>query len=189
MACPSLTNPHMTQLAKKYSSQLSQQNYSPQKNIDGVKIIELKQFSEDGGDFIELGRMKGGILQDIPEFEVQQVNYSCMLPGVIKAAHVHKRQDDVWFVPPQHRLVVGLLDVREDSPTQDNVMRFVLGGFKARLLFIPRGVAHGCANLTQSPVVIFYFSNQHFTPDPASCDEFRLPWDIFGKDFFSLTKS
>ena len=178
----------MADFSENYSSQLSQQNYAPQKAIDGVKHIELKQFSEDGGDFIELGRMKEGMLKDIPEFEVQQINYSLMLPGVIKAAHVHKLQDDVWFVPPQQRLVAGLLDVRAESPTKGFVMRVVLGGHKSRLLFIPRGVAHGCANLTRSEVIIFYFSNRHFTPDPSSCDEFRLPWNIFGKEFFTMTK-
>ena len=49
-------------------------------------------------------------------FEVRQVNYSEMDPGVIKAFHLHRRQTDVWFVPPGDKMLLVLLDVRAGSP-------------------------------------------------------------------------
>jgi dTDP-4-dehydrorhamnose 3,5-epimerase len=107
-----------------------------------------------------------------------------MEPGTIKAWHLHERQDDLWFVPPQSRLLVGLLDVREGSPSYDVPMRFVMGAGKARLLFIPRGVAHGVANLTQQPASVLYFATEPF--NSAHPDEHRLPWDTLGPDFWTI---
>jgi len=52
-------------------------------------------------------------------------------------------------------------------------MRFMLGGGRARLLLIPRGVAHGVANLSARGAQLIYFSNATF--DPHNPDEHRLP--------------
>jgi dTDP-4-dehydrorhamnose 3,5-epimerase len=93
-------------------------------------------------------------------------------------------QEDVWFVPPGDRLLVGLVDVREHSPTYQTSMRLVMGAGKARLLFIPRGVAHGAANLGSHPAGIIYFVNQAFDADRP--DEHRLPHDLLGVDFWTI---
>jgi len=119
-----------------------------------------------------------------PGMRVSQVNYSRVLPGAVKAFHLHFNQEDVWFVPPTDRLLVGLLDVRQDSPTYEQRMRLVLGGGQTRMLYIPRGVAHGVANLWQQPAVLMYFVNQQFSLDEP--DERRLPSDLCGPDFWSI---
>ncbi|MDE2839516.1 MAG: dTDP-4-dehydrorhamnose 3,5-epimerase family protein, partial [Chloroflexota bacterium] len=98
--------------------------------------------------------------------------------------HFHFNQEDVWFVPPSQALVVGLWDVREDSPTTGNTMRFVLGRGRSQLLYIPRGVAHGAANLGANDTFLFYFVNQQF--DALDPDERRLPYDALGKDFWEI---
>jgi len=138
-----------------------------------------------GGSFAELIRLdESGRLIAIPSFQVRQSSYSQMLPGAIKAFHLHYNQEDVWFVPPTDRLLVGLVDVRADSPTAGVSMRFVMGAGKGQLLYIPRGVAHGAANIGQSPMTILYFVNQHFNlGDP---DERRLPYDILGREFWDM---
>ena len=80
-------------------------------------MAELRRFHDDGGSFMELGRLSGGLHADFPGFEVKQINYSEMEPGVIKAFHLHRRQTDVWFVPPADKMLLVLLDVREGSRT------------------------------------------------------------------------
>ena len=85
-----------------------------------------------------------------PGFECKQINYSEMDPGVIKAFHVHRRQTDVWFVPPGDKMLLVLVDVRAGSPTEKVVRRLVLGEGAARLVRIPPGVAHGVKNLAAS---------------------------------------
>src|SRR5918993_4366246 len=103
------------------------QSYAPAPVIDGVGLVELKRFSDDGGSLTELVRLVDGTPESLAGFTVRQVNYSEMEPGVIKAYHLHARQTDVWYVPPSDRMLTVLLDVRETSPTKNARMRLVLG--------------------------------------------------------------
>ena len=101
-------------------------------------------------------------------------------------AHLHYNQEDVWFIMPYDRLLIGLFDARKDSPTYNQTMRFVMGAGRAQALYIPRGVAHGLANVWQQPANMIYFVNQCF--DAKDPDERRLPWDILGEDFWEIKK-
>ena len=76
------------------------QSYGPAPSIDGVEIVELKRFADDGGSMTELARLTAGSPQAFKGFEVRQINYSEVEPGAIKAFHLHQRQTDIWYVPP-----------------------------------------------------------------------------------------
>lgn len=170
-----------------YKNDLSVQDYSKKPTIEGVQLINLNLFLDDGGCLTEIVRLDDqGNLQVLPEFKVKQSTYSQMMPGVIKAFHLHYNQEDCWFIMPYDRLLIGLFDARKDSPTYQKSMRFVLGGGRAQLLYIPRGVAHGLANVWQKPANMIYFVNQCF--DPNEPDEHRLPWDTLGEDFWDVKK-
>ena len=172
-------------LGPDFTACLTTQYYGGGKRIDGVQIIDLRLLVDDGGSFAELARFDDrGNLEAIPGFQVRQSSYSLVLPGAIKAFHLHFNQDDVWFVPPTDRLLVGLVDARANSSSYGVTMRFVLGGGKAQLLFIPRGVGHGGANVGLSPATIFYYVNQRFSLQNP--DERRLPWDMLGKEFWQI---
>ena len=121
------------------------QSYTPAQAIDGVEVVELKRFHDDGGNFTELIRLGEGHAEALRDFTVRQVNYSEVEPGVIKAFHVHTRQTDVWYVPPADRMLIVLLDVRKGSRSEGARMRLMLGNGASRLLRIPPGVAHGAA--------------------------------------------
>jgi dTDP-4-dehydrorhamnose 3,5-epimerase-like enzyme len=173
-------------LGPEFRDKLTTQEYGGGARIDGVRLLDLRLMTDDGGAFAELVRFdEGGSLEAIPDFKARQSSYSLVLPGAIKAFHLHFGQEDVWFVPPTDRLLIGLADARRASPTYNAAMRFVMGGGKAQLLYIPRGVAHGCANLWGQPATILYYVSQQFSlQDP---DERRLPWDILGADFWQMT--
>lgn len=169
-------------------TQLTKQSYKSAKSIEGVQLLELKEITDDGGSFLELGRLVGGKFQGIEGLEVRQINYSIVLPGAIKASHIHRHQDDVWFVPSHDRLLVGLKDIRQGSPTEGRIMRFVLGAGRARMVYIPKGVAHGIANPFGRPMSLIYFVSEQFNPNPEHCDELRLPPDYFGEQFWEIQK-
>jgi len=160
------------------------QSYAGKRRIDGVEVVELRRFNDDGGSMTELGRLTDGVHRDLPGFVVRQVNFSVMDPGVIKAFHLHRRQTDVWFVPPSSKMLVVLGDAREGSPTEGVVSRVVMGDGISRLLRIPPGVAHGVRNIGSGDGQIIYFVDTQFDPDPAGCDEGRLPWDHFGVEIW-----
>lgn len=164
------------------------QSYGPAPTIDGVEIVELKQFADDGGSMTELVRLTSGHPQAFKGFEIRQINYSEVEPGVIKAFHLHQRQTDIWYVPPSDRMLMVLLDVRLGSKTEGTRMRFTLGAGSSRLVRIPPGVAHGVRNLASSPARIIYLTDLHFSPEPAMCDEGRLPWDHAGAEIWDVTR-
>jgi dTDP-4-dehydrorhamnose 3,5-epimerase len=166
----------------------SLQDYAPVPVIEGVHLVELKRFTDDGGSFMELARLPQGMAAALPGFECRQVNYSELEPGVIKAFHVHRRQTDVWFVPPGDKMLVILLDVREGSKSRGAQRRLVLGDGTSRLLSIPPGVAHGVKNLAASRGRIIYLVDTQFSPDPAHTEEGRLPWDFAGPQIWEITR-
>lgn len=174
-------------IGRDYADGLSVQDYAKHPTIEGVQLIQLQMFLDDGGGLAEVIRLdENGNLKLIPEFKVRQSTFSQMLPGAIKAFHLHYNQEDVWFVMPYDRLLIGLFDARKDSPTYNKTMRFVMGGGRAQILYIPRGVAHGLANIWSQPANMIYFVNQHFDCDQP--DEQRLPWDALGADFWQISK-
>jgi len=178
----------MTRFTDPAQAAYSVQDYTGTPMIEGVEIVQLRRFNDDGGAMTELGRLDGGLHKDLPGFQVRQVNYSVVEPGAIKAFHLHKRQTDVWYVPPSDKILLVLADVREGSKTKGLVRRIVLGDCNSRLVRIPPGVAHGCKNLrVASPSAIIYFVDVQFSTD-AQCDEGRLPWDHFGAGVWEVER-
>lgn len=165
------------------------QDYSPGKpSIAGVDLVELRRSNDDGGSFTELGRLVQGRVEGMNDFSLAQVSYSTLAPGAIKAFHVHRLQTDVWFVPPEDKMLLVLVDVRGGSPTEGNRLRLVLGDTRSLLVRIPPGVAHGCRNLATTSGRIIYFTDRTFSPEPGKTDEGRLPWDFAGPEVWELAR-
>jgi dTDP-4-dehydrorhamnose 3,5-epimerase len=164
------------------------QSYGPAPKIDGVALVPLTRHTDDGGSLTELARLADGHAEGLADFVVRQINFSELAPGVIKAYHLHVRQTDIWYVPPGDRMLVVLLDVRHGSSTEGARMRFVLGDGASRLLRIPPGVAHGVRNVGSQSGRIVYLTDLHFSAEPSSCDEGRLPWDFAGADVWEVTR-
>jgi dTDP-4-dehydrorhamnose 3,5-epimerase-like enzyme len=173
-------------LVDSVQKNVTTQDYSKKPEIEGVKLVTLKNHIVEDGDFSELFRISsGGVVQadEFPNFHIEQINRTKVFSGTIKAWHLHFRQDEIWYAAPSAHLVVGLWDVRKKSATSGNNMKVILGGGESRLLYIPKGVAHGCTNRGKKPVDIYYFINSKFDKD--SPDEKRIPWDSLGSDFWT----
>lgn len=166
----------------------SYQDYSGRPSIEGVVLVQLRRFNDDGGNMTELGRLNEGRLAGLPDFAVRQVNYSEMEAGAIKAFHLHHRQTDVWYVPPRDKILLVLHDCRAGSPSEGQSQRIVLGDGRSMLVAIPPGVAHGARNLGQGPGRIVYFVDVQFSPDAGDCDEGRLPWDFLGSEIWEVER-
>ena len=82
--------------------------------------------------------------------------------------------------------MLGLWDVRESSSTKDFKMKIILGSGHSKLVYIPRGVAHGVTNKSTGTGTVYYFINQQF--DMKDPDERRLAWDAAGADFWEIEK-
>lgn len=182
-----MNNLTLDNIAESVRVSVTVQDYSKKPVIDGVKMFDIRRMAGEDGTFEDMLRVdEKGFLELIPEMQVRQINRSKLLPGSIKAWHLHFKQEDLWYIPPEDHMILGLWDVRKDSPTYDLKMKVVMGNGLSRLVYVPRGVAHGVVNIASAPGTIFYFVNGQFNLTDA--DERRLPWDKLGASFWEVEK-
>ena len=139
--------------------------------IAGVYLVEPQKFGDERGYFIENYRREW-----FPQGrEMVQGNRGNRQAGAIVGLHYHLHQADYWYVPAGSARVV-LHDLREGSPTDGATLTIDLGEradgtFDHRGVFIPPGVAHGFAAL--SDMVITYLVDGYYNPE----DELGVAWD------------
>lgn len=102
--------------------------------------------------------------------EMIQANRSEKQQGAIVGLHYHLHQADYWYVL-RGRARVILHDLRQGSPTEGATLSMDLDGDEDRGIFIPPGVAHGFATLTD--VLLWYLVDGYYNP----ADELGVAWD------------
>lgn len=141
--------------------------------IAGVRVVTPAVHRDDRGCFVETYRRNW-----FPEGrEMVQGNRADRTAGCIVGLHYHLHQADYWYVPFGRARVV-LHDLREGSPTDGVTVTLDLGasvepggGHDHRGVYIPPGVAHGFASLTD--MTITYLVDGYYNP----ADELGLAWD------------
>lgn len=149
--------------------------------IEGVQLKTLKKHCDDRGYFMEVIRNDDDIFS-----QFGQMSFSKTYPGVIKAFHYHKKQDNLWFFPVGNAQVV-LYDTREDSSTYREVNTFYIGEDNPQVILIPIGVAHGYKVLGNTPAIIIYQTTESYNSDEP--DEYRIPWDSIAIGYYWETKN
>ena len=134
--------------------------------IDGVTIVEPKVFGDERGRFVETYRREWFPLGR----EMVQSNRAVRKAGAVVGLHYHLHQADYWYVMAGRARVV-LHDLREGSKTEGATMCFDLDGDVEQGVFIPPGVAHGFASLTD--LTLTYLVDSYYNP----ADELGVKWD------------
>jgi dTDP-4-dehydrorhamnose 3,5-epimerase len=99
-----------------------------------------------------------------------QANRSDRQADTVVGLHYHLHQADYWYVP-RGRARVVLHDLREGSPTDGATLEIEIGESSDKGVFIPPGVAHGFAAL--SDLTITYLVDSYYNPE----DELGVAWD------------
>ena len=139
--------------------------------IAGVWIVEPTIHGDQRGLFIETYRREW-----FPNGrEMTQGNRANRQRGALVGLHYHLHQADYWYVPYGRARVV-LHDLRVGSPTDGATLAIDLGAgddgaHDHRGVFIPPGVAHGFAALTD--MTITYLVDNYYNPN----DELGVAWD------------
>jgi dTDP-4-dehydrorhamnose 3,5-epimerase len=139
--------------------------------IAGVHIVEPAVLGDGRGVFIETYRREWFPLGR----EMIQANRADRQAGCIVGLHYHLHQADYWYVPYGHARVV-LHDLRDGSPTEGATLTLDLGAHRDgnhdhRGVFIPPGVAHGFASITD--MTITYLVDGYYNP----ADELGVAWN------------
>jgi dTDP-4-dehydrorhamnose 3,5-epimerase len=134
--------------------------------IAHVLIVEPDVHGDARGRFIETYRRSWFPLGR----EMVQGNRSDKQSGAVVGLHYHLHQADYWLVP-RGRARVVLHDLREGSPTDRATQTLEIGEDDSRGVFIPPGVAHGFAAMTD--LTITYMVDSYYNPE----DELGVAWD------------
>ncbi len=130
--------------------------------------VPLQPFGDERGRFMETFRAEWfpGV-----DWTRTQSNRSDSSAGVLRGLHYHFEQVDYWC-PVRGEIRVGLVDLRRSSPTYLASATLDMGGEALLGLFIPEGVAHGFAALTDCTLI--YIVNNYYA---GGADEFGIAWD------------
>ncbi|MBE0432855.1 dTDP-4-dehydrorhamnose 3,5-epimerase family protein [candidate division WOR-3 bacterium] len=135
--------------------------------IDGVTIRDLRLIPDERGRLMEILRA------DDKEFsKFGQVYVTTVYPGVVKAWHCHKLQDDN-MTALNGMVKIVLFDDRADSPTRGAINEFFVGDHNHPLIHIPRYVWHGFKCISDHEAMIVNVVTECF--DYAHPDEYRKP--------------
>jgi dTDP-4-dehydrorhamnose 3,5-epimerase len=141
-----------------------------QDQIDGVRLIEVRNVIRDSGHLTEVLRRDWFDT----EVEIDQVFQITLSPHGISAWHVHLDTTDRLFVNVGMVKVV-LYDGREESPTRGRINEFRLGERRPGLVIVPPGVWHGIKNLLEVESRVMNLVDVAYEyQDP---DHWRLPHD------------
>jgi dTDP-4-dehydrorhamnose 3,5-epimerase len=134
--------------------------------IAGVRVVTPAVHGDERGVFVETYRR-----QWFPDGrEMVQGNRADRSAGCVVGLHYHLHQADYWYVPFGTARVV-LHDLRDGSPTEGATWWADFGGPEHRGVYIPPGVAHGFASLTD--MTITYLVDGYHNP----ADELGVAWD------------
>ncbi|MDZ7260970.1 MAG: dTDP-4-dehydrorhamnose 3,5-epimerase family protein [candidate division KSB1 bacterium] len=137
--------------------------------IKGVQIKKLRVIPDERGRLMEILR------EDDPCFKkFGQVYMTTTYPGVIKAWHYHKLQEDNITVV-RGMLKVVLYDNREGSPTKGEVNEFFAGEHNPILIHVPVGVCHGWKCISEYEAIVINTVTEKYNYEKP--DEYRLPYD------------
>src|SRR5271156_5365639 len=134
--------------------------------IDDVVLVRPDVHGDERGRFVETYRRSWFPLGR----EMTQANRSEKQAGAVVGLHYHLHQADYWYVL-RGRARVVLHDLRTGSPTDGATLVLDFDGENDRGVYIPPGVAHGFASLTD--LLMWYLVDGYYNP----ADELGVAWD------------
>jgi len=152
-------------------------------SLEGLKIFELKKYSDPRGYFTE--RFKS----DHPEFKKYfsnyiQDNHSWSHPNVIRGVHYQRDPDQGKLVGViRGRILDVAVDLRENSKTFGQHFSIELSDENALMLWLPAGFGHGFSVLGDQPADVIYKVNGHYNPSGEggivyNDSELKIDWKV-----------
>lgn len=150
--------------------------------IPAVKIIEPRVFEDDRGYFFEAYRKS--ILDEVGiEEEFVQDNVSKSYRNAIRGLHYQIENPQAKLVQCLKGSILDVaVDLRQNSPSFGNYVAIKLSDVSKRMLFIPKGFAHGFSVLSDEAIVAYKCSDYYNAEgergvrwdDPL----IRVNWDV-----------
>lgn len=148
-------------------------------SIEGLKILEPRVFEDTRGKFIktfnqDFFKQKGLYL------ELQETYFSISHKDVIRGMHFQTPPYDhvkVVYVP-HGKILDVVLDIRKESKTYGEYFSIELSSENAKVLIIPKGLAHGFKSLEDNTNVT-YMQTTGYAPN----NDEGIHYNSFGFDW------
>jgi dTDP-4-dehydrorhamnose 3,5-epimerase len=134
--------------------------------IEGAMTKKLNFIPDERGRLMEILRRDDGIFGGFG-----QVYLTTTYPGVVKAWHFHKLQDD-FITCIRGMLKLVLYDARKDSKTKGEINEFFIGEFNPLLVKVPRMVYHGWKCVSQEEALVINVPTEPYNRETP--DEYRV---------------
>ena len=139
--------------------------------VEGVRFITPNIFYDYRGSFVELWNNKTLKEKGITERFVQD-NILTSSKGVLRGVHTQLRFPQAKIVSCLKGSIFDVVvDCRPDSPTFGQWHCEILNPNNHKILFIPKGVAHGFYTLDDA--IVYMKVTTHYTPG----DEIGFMWN------------
>ena len=152
--------------------------------LEGVRLILLEQSKDDRGYFLRTFCKKDYQTQGI-DFQIVQINRSFnSQSGTLRGLHFQKRPyaEAKIIQVLQGAILDVIVDLRPKSATYGQWISEVLSNQNRKVLYVPKGFAHGYQTLTDN-CEIEYFMDQFYHPESASGirwndPHFKITWPL-----------
>jgi dTDP-4-dehydrorhamnose 3,5-epimerase len=134
--------------------------------IEGVKVKHLRVHPDQRGRLMEILRRDDDCFT-----KFGQAYITTVYPGVVKAWHYHKVQEDNLAVLTG-MIQIALYDARDGSPTQGEVNVFHVGIHNPMLIHVPPFVYHGFKNVGAEEAIVLNLPTEVY--DREAPDEYRI---------------
>lgn len=134
--------------------------------IYGAKVKKLKVIPDERGRLMEILRRDDEAFR-----KFGQVYMTTAKPGVVKAWHYHRLQDDN-FTCVHGKMRLALYDSRKRSPTYREVNEFIISLDDPMLVTIPKMVYHGFKCVSDIEALVINVPTRPY--DHKKPDEYRL---------------
>lgn len=134
--------------------------------IAGVEVKDLRVNYDERGHLMELLRSDDKIFK-----KFGQAYITTALPGVVKAWHYHKLQDD-HFCCVFGEMRLAIYDSRKESKTFGEINEWELGLDNPKLIKIPKLLYHGFKCISKEEAIVINIPTVPYNPKKP--DEFRL---------------
>lgn len=158
-------------------------------SLPGVFIVEPRVFGDERGFFLESFNERAMRELGIEESFVQD-NHSCSSRNVLRGLHYQIRQTQGKLVRVAEGEILDVaVDLRRSSPAFARSEAVRLSGENKRMLWIPRGFAHGFRVISEKAHVLYkatdYYAPEHERTLAWNDSDLKIDWALDGEPIVS----
>jgi dTDP-4-dehydrorhamnose 3,5-epimerase len=158
-------------------------------SLPGVFILEPRVFSDERGFFLESYNERVFTELGIEERFLQD-NHSSSRRNVLRGLHYQIKQVQGKLVRVAEGEILDVaVDLRRSSPTFGGWEAVRLSGENKRMLWIPKGFAHGFRVISEETHVLYkatdYYAPEHERTLAWNDPDLRISWELDGEPIVS----